>query len=765
MTKYRIGKVAPTPKGVYDETVRYAKLDFATDESGNSLYMSKVDDNVGHALTDTDYWMQCLDASEQMAIINSAVEDIEESVENVQAQADQSRQDIQDIVNSLAVVQTTGQSATAVMSQKAVTDELTDIYKEFGDEKLIPPSEMTSQSRVISESTLKWTSFKQMSCKLMAVENDYRYIKITANTSYATVIGFLKQDGAVSEQAVFSYENPTYPIIIPTSESKTFKIPSDCNLVYFYNTDSSGINTFPQEVKVIISKELSFEPYTFEQGSIALNGIDLVDTADSIRTGYFAINRITTIKLKAGYKIHRLFAYNADKTLKATIILNGTSNTQLLENTTLWYRMVVAKSDNSAIIPDDNCVDLTINEKLNEDFFDSPSRCVFVAAYNSPARDQKRADYVCTGTNDELVIQQAVNDQRIRYGGTLQLLDGTYYIDSFPNTDSDGHHVAILFRGAASDNARVLDVTGTTRNKGYNSEWGVSIHVTSTAIAAMNNTDTYVIFKGTNTRPSLYPDYTFINTVNFYKMNIYIGEAEKKMVGIDMTYFSASFLEDIQVWTESYNAKRMNHKKPLTPVVGSVGVKTMNGSNDMCRVRWSFVTCCGMHKGFVVRSVDHLIMMNCAACRCVYGFYFENGTPKASLTLISCIDEGCVHLPYFGGSGHITAFSFAVERFNYRYYPDDPSGNTEFYAQEATPGNWIGTIEYTIQGWSSANGTTLTGTAQHFWKDNGSGKCIRTRNLNSDHTGYSQPNAGEYLEQYFDTTTNTWKTWNGSAWV
>lgn len=123
MTKYRIGKVAPTPKGVYDETVRYAKLDFATDESGNSLYMSKVDDNIGHALTDTDYWMQCLDASEQMAIINSAVEDIEESVETVQTLAEESEQTIQELVNGLDVTQTTGDSASKVMSQKAVTDK------------------------------------------------------------------------------------------------------------------------------------------------------------------------------------------------------------------------------------------------------------------------------------------------------------------------------------------------------------------------------------------------------------------------------------------------------------------------------------------------------------------------------------------------------------------------------------------------------------------------------------------------------------------
>lgn len=795
------------------------------------------------------------------------------------------------------------QSGLAAENVQGALDELA--LDTLGEEKLISPAEMTSQSRVISESSLKWASNRDMSCKLMMVEDDYKFIKITANDSYVAVIGFLKQDGTVPNSAVFSDENPTYPITIPSSSSKTFKIPSDCNLVYFYATDGKGNNTFPQEVKVFsglketlwgntldllsynetsyiiadsgvwknnskfrsilipatdleseimvsaglytslawlknntividnepnycddtkkidlqagesrllekpndanylyvlkslnksyeklpviaqgkggivpqvnaLNKQVkvltnkvdnsSFEPFIFEQGSIALDGVTMLESPISIRTGFFGIDKTTTIKLKEGYRIFRLFAYNPDKTFKILIINNGTSNTQLLENTTLWYRMVVAKSDSSVITPDDDCVDLTLSEKLNEDLFDSPSRFVFVAAYNSPARDKKRADYVCTGTNDELVIQQAVNDQRIRYGGTLQLLDGIYNIDSFPNTDSDGNHVAILFGGYAADNARVLDVTGTTRNKGYNSEWGVSIHVSSSAIAAMNDTDTYVIFKGAKTRPSNYPDYTYINTVNFYKMNIYIGDAQKKMVGIDMAYFGASYLEDIQVWTESYNAKRMNHQKPLTPVDGSVGIKTMNGSNDMCRVRWSFVSCCGMHKGFVIRSVDHLIMMNCAACRCVYGFYFENGTPKASLTLISCIDEGCVHLPYFGGSGHITAFSFAVERFDYRYYPDDPAGNTEFYAQEATPGNWIGTIEYTIQGWSSANGTKLTGTDQHFWKS-GQGRKIRTRNLNSDHTGYSQPNAGEYLEQYFDTTTNTWKTWNGSAWV
>ena len=51
------------------------------------------------------------------------IEDMDAAVAAVQQAAQENEQTIQDIVNSLAVVQTTGQSTSNVMSQKAVTDE------------------------------------------------------------------------------------------------------------------------------------------------------------------------------------------------------------------------------------------------------------------------------------------------------------------------------------------------------------------------------------------------------------------------------------------------------------------------------------------------------------------------------------------------------------------------------------------------------------------------------------------------------------------
>ena len=52
------------------------------------------------------------------------IEDMDAAVAAVQQAAQENEQTIQDIVNNLAVVQTMGQSTSAVMSQKAVTDEL-----------------------------------------------------------------------------------------------------------------------------------------------------------------------------------------------------------------------------------------------------------------------------------------------------------------------------------------------------------------------------------------------------------------------------------------------------------------------------------------------------------------------------------------------------------------------------------------------------------------------------------------------------------------
>ena len=392
------------------------------------------------------------------------------------------------------------------------------------------------------------------------------------------------------------------------------------------------------------------------------------------------------------------------------------------------------------------------------------SRYVYVAAADSAPADKKLADFRCTGTNDELTINKAIAS--LPYGGTVQLLDGRYNIDSFPNevtVKGKTEHIAIFFGAEDPAVSRTVNLIGTTENKSYNTHFGVHIHVTENAIRQMNDVDSYIVIGSSDKRPDPYGSMTWCNNANFENFYLYIGEAQKKMVGIACNRLGGSYIKQVGIYTESYFQHRFEHTKPPTPVVGSIGVISCSSSNDeMARIGWDTLNCGGMYIGALIQQVDHLIMMTCTFARCVYALYCTGGTPK-TMTIINSCDEGCVHLPHFGGRGHVTAIDYNIERFNLAYYPDDPTGDTEFYATEDKPGSWIGTFEYTLQGWSGADPGKE---GQHFWRlGKGEGKGIRTRNLNYDHTGVSKPNCPEYLERYFDTEENVWKTWNGSEWL
>ena len=551
-------------------------------------------------------------------------------------------------------------------------------------------------------------------------------------------------------------------------KNQTTALDADC-IVYEYDTNvTDKFNDIDDNI---------YLEKPFEQGTIATDGTTLLDVDTLIRSADFiSIPKQVTIQAKNGYYIRRVFAYNPDGTLN-TLLNTDAVSSYTLNDPSLKYKFTVQKGANEdiEINPDEDCMVWTSVKKLvggsdtqGVAALNAGIRRIFVAAADSTPAAKAIADYQCTGVNDELVIQEAINS--LTYGGTVQLLDGQYNIDSFPTTitwANETHHVAIFVTGKA-DVSRTVNLIGTTENKSYNSHYGAHIHVSQSAISNMNNTDIYTCIRGTGKKPTQYGDYTRITNMNFANFYLYIGDAEKKIRGIDCTCFGNSYIKQVGVYTEHYFYYRFNHLKPSTPVEGSIGVVANSGSNDeMARVGWDTLNCGGMYIGVMTQNdesgygIDHLIMKTCTFARCVYGMYFKTGTPK-TMTIINCCDEGCLHLPYFGGSGHITAIDFNLERFNNAYYPDDPTGSTEFYAVEETPGSWIGTIEYTLQGWSGASSGNA---GQHFWKLDGSGKGIRTRNLNYDHTGYSRPNCGEYLEQYFDTTTNTWKTWNGSAWV
>lgn len=372
-----------------------------------------------------------------------------------------------------------------------------------------------------------------------------------------------------------------------------------------------------------------------------------------------------------------------------------------------------------------------------------------VAAANSSDPDKRNADFVCSGTNDEAVLNKAI--ELLTRGGTLRLADGDYYIDAFANEGN----TAVTF-GFNGGRARTINVVGGTENKSYNTRFGVGIHVTKKAMDSMDQNGTYSVFCGTAKKPrarGVFFVFTFVNNVNFRDIYILFSDASKPVRGIDGSCFGNMQLEMVGVYTERYFNDRFLHEKPATPARGSIGVVSCRSSNDEgSRIGYDFVNVGGMHTGFLFQGVDHLVLRSCTAARCCYGYRTVKEGYK-TMTWINCCDEGNTHLPFFGGLGHLTAIDFNIERFNAAYIPDSPDGGGTA-AMEKKPGAWHGFVSYTMQGCAFG--------LHRFWQD-GHGLNFRTENL--DHSRSERPKWPEYLETYFDKRTNKTLTWNGAMWV
>lgn len=376
------------------------------------------------------------------------------------------------------------------------------------------------------------------------------------------------------------------------------------------------------------------------------------------------------------------------------------------------------------------------------------SNLIVIAASNSTAANKDKADYICSGKNDETVINKAI--EKLDKGGTVKLLDGDYFVDSFPNEGNSA-----IFFGYNEGNARVVNIVGDTENKAYNTRFGVSIHVSETAFRSMRAGETYRVFYGTPCKPDMPPDfytYTHVNNANLENFYLFLKNASHPVIGIDCINFGSAYIRQVGVFTEQYFEDRFLHLKPAPPCPGCIGINSCPGSNDeMARIRYDTVDVGGLYIGYQLNGVDHLVMTVCTAARCCYGYVFTSSAK--TISMINCADEGNTHLPRFIGTGQLTNIDFNIERFNAAFIPDDIAGGLP-KATEERPGRWHGFISYTLQG--KAFGV------DKFWED-GHGQNFRTVNLL--HSLIERPQSPEFLETYFDIATNLTLTWNGTNWV
>lgn len=369
-------------------------------------------------------------------------------------------------------------------------------------------------------------------------------------------------------------------------------------------------------------------------------------------------------------------------------------------------------------------------------------------------------DFKCTGKNDELTIQRAI-DEAIELNSNIMLLNGIYHIDGFNNYyDDNGPDSAICF----PNKWREIKFIGENAEYGFQRRYnnGVVLLVSSNALKTIER-ETDVI-RGRWTEAGIQNG----SSLCMENIAIVLADNQHKIRCIDLRRTDRPELKNITLVSYgdmiSENSENGLGTPPPVPTKGCIGLTMTDGSNNSYS-NYTNVQTYGFDEGIQVGG-EHVVCINCGAAVGRYGFTFGNYETNCGsnhpITLINCMDERNINLPLFNmcgdadgkggrlqGRQEVTLISFNMERVERQ----TPGGKLGDLMKEIHPGTWCGTIDFTLQpDWCALNSVDFK-----IWESDGSGRNIKTRNSCHKTVCTTEERLGYYPtlgQQIFDTDLN-----------
>ena len=392
------------------------------------------------------------------------IEDMDAAVAAVQQAAAENEQTIQDIVDSLAVVQTTGQSASDVMSQKAVTDA---IPVKAVNNKLDLSAQSIESNWVAADGTPNTSGGSHFSTNL----DGYEYIRITAsskNTYYTWAT-------AVQGYVWTPLSSNRYQVSANTTED--IPIPSGAKYLIVGITTRSDDYT-PSAVSLMGSVKPLEDMVEFMADQLDVYSLCLGVGYPSQANGLWTITKVGTqyrlhwvlpittemkkIKIDA-YSTHRAaYAFVSDYSVPTNTtpcnFCNGFQSVYIIgqNGTTGWmnipsdckYVILIKHSGNDDFSPKN--VTIIKDAQSNYEYLDDvkPSAFMQGGIANADGSDNTspyriRSEYFPVREGDVVYINY--NNQRVRvipYDINKVLLDGAYmnwYYEKIYTCEADGY--------------------------------------------------------------------------------------------------------------------------------------------------------------------------------------------------------------------------------------------------------------------------------------------------------------------------------------
>ena len=389
---------------------------------------------------------------------------------------------------------------------------------------------------------------------------------------------------------------------------------------------------------------------------------------------------------------------------------------------------------------------------------------VKVAAAGSSEAAKAAADYVCRGTNDQEVLQLAI-DECAKDGRDLFLYDGVYMIDAFSEANDGGAPASVVMPAMQ----RHFAIEGQRLSQGgyfTSPSNGVVWYARSSIWDTVETNDVPAVLRGEWARNGIGSQYG--SGLRIKNLSISICDAQHPARCVDLRCNDGVEVMNMRLrgmgerWMRGDSWPFYKFGPLPMPHIDSIGI-TMTGGSNIPIARFDNIIATGFGQAFQAGG-EHVIFNNCLSSYNLYGWTFGNyrfGLPVGAadnhpIVLINCGDEQSAHLPLFvkcgdkGGRIHGLQ-SVTMIGMNFERVPGQTiGGKTGDNMRETIPGSWRGHIEYTMQPeWGATNGVH-----QALWEEDGSGSGFETRNLAHKLAGTSEERRKYYPQfgqQYFDT--------------
>lgn len=343
----------------------------------------------------------------------------------------------------------------------------------------------------------------------------------------------------------------------------------------------------------------------------------------------------------------------------------------------------------------------------------------------------ERADFVCEGKNDEIIIQKAIN-RCIQQNKNVLLLNGIYCIDSFHNYYNDkGPKTALCF----PNTWREIKFFGQNHEYGFQRSFSNGAVLYVSAQALEENEEHVDVIRGKWTDAGIQNG----SSLHMENISVVLANNQHKIRCVDLRRTDRADIKNVTLVSYGDSISEASDyglgTPPSVPAVGCIGLTMTDGSNNSYS-NYTNVQTYGFDEGIQVGG-EHVVCINCGAAVGRYGFTFGNYKTNCGsnhpITLINCMDERNINLPLFNmcgdsdgksgrlqGKQEVSLISFNMERVE----KQTPGGKLGDLMREVYPGTWCGNINFTLQpAWCALNSLDC-----QIWENDGSGNGIITRN-------------------------------------